>query len=182
MIEKHGIWIASILFLFHIPIRIGLIKAGISDVFGINTSDSLFIRNVWFDAIPFMLVGLWLRKNQDRIRISPKNPMLPLIAIGAMIISIGEYFLTVLILDGNLMSSVLYFGTIASVISAFIWAILCPEGVNSRIGKWIVYIGKNLSITVYFVHVIVGTYLEYYVSRIGGRNKFSMSFFRYLLL
>ncbi|MCI8288049.1 MAG: acyltransferase [Lachnospiraceae bacterium] len=174
--EKYGIWIALILFLFHIPIRIALIKAGISDIFGINTSDSLFVRNVWFDAIPFMLIGIWLRKNQERIFFS-KNRTLLLIAIGAMAVSIGEYFLTVLFLNGNSINSVLYFGTIVSVISAFIWAILFPEGVNGKIGKGFVYVGKNLSMTVYFVHVIVGTYLEYCFSKIGGVQQAINIFF-----
>lgn len=77
--EKYGIGIATTL--FHIPIRIALIKAGISDIFGINISDSLFVRNVWFDAIPFMLVGLWLRINQERIQIFSKKHILPFIAI-----------------------------------------------------------------------------------------------------
>lgn len=167
-LERYGIWIAMILFLFHIPIRIALVKTGVSDVFGINTSDSLFVRNVWFDAIPFMLVGLWLRKNQERIQIFSKKCMLPLVAVGAMAVSIGEYFLTVAILNGISMRSVLYFGTIVSVISAFTWAVVCPEGVSGRIGKGIEYVGKNLSMIVYFVHVIVGTYLEHYVNKIGG--------------
>lgn len=170
LFEKYGIWIATILFLFHIPIRIALIKAGISDVFGINTSESLFVRNVWFDAIPFMLVGLWLRKKQEKIRISSKNRLLPFISISAMVVSIGEYFLTVAILNGSPMSSVLYIGTIISVISAFGWAILCPGGVAGGIGKGVEYIGKNLSMTIYFLHVIVGTYLEHYVNKIGGVN------------
>lgn len=80
----------------------------------------------------------------------------------------------------------MYFGTIISVVSAFVWAICNPDGLKNRIGKLIEYIGKNLSMIVYFIHVIVATYLQYFVSEIvlrgGGEAQFVQTLFPVIVI
>ena len=170
-IENHGIWIAVLLFFVHIPVRILLLKAGFTEFLGEQVADSAFVRNVWFDALPFMFTGIWLRANGVPEIIANRSNRLPIVSAATLAVSIGELYITRSFLGGVRVNSVLYFGTIFSVLSAFIWGICNPEGMKGRIGKCIEYIGKNLSMTVYFIHVIVATYSQEIINKIGGMER-----------
>ena len=162
-IEKQGIWIATSLFIIHIPVRILLLKTGFTELLGESVAESAFVRNVWTDALPFMFIGIWLRVNEVPERIAQKKKWLLIVSLLSLIVSVGEYYLTSAFLGVIKVNSVLYIGTIISVISAFVWAICYPDGLSGWISKAIEYIGKNLSMTVYFIHVIVATYLQHFV-------------------
>ena len=164
-IEKHGLWFAGALLLFHIPVRFLLAKNGVHQLFWVNVSESMFVRNVWFDALPFMLIGLCIRTHCIKIR---NYRILPTVSVTAILVSIAEMYLTNLALGDNPISSVLYIGTIISVVSAFVWAVLNKTETLNLFQKPLEYIGKNLSMIVFFIHVIVGTYLKPYVNKIGG--------------
>lgn len=166
-IEKNSFCFASILLLFHIPVRIVLIKCNVHQLLGVDTSESLFVRNVWFDAIPFMLLGLGIRTQGIKIK---KYSVLPILSFIALMISVVEMFLTKDFLGDTQISSVLYFGTIIAVVSAFLWAILNTKETLNSFQKLFEYIGKHLSMIVYFIHVIVGTWLQYLCGgKFGGR-------------
>ena len=163
VVEKYGVLIAIVLFLFHVIVRIILLKYGITQILGMDVGASAFVRNVWFDAIPFMSIGLWLRKSGIPDRVMRISKWLPMVSVLALVISVIEYYVTTLFLGEVAVSSVLYFGTIVSVIAAFIWAVCNPGGVASGFGKAMGYIGKNLSMIVYFIFVIVASYLQFIV-------------------
>ena len=136
---------------------------------GVKLLETMSVRNVWLDAIPFMLLGLGIHKNQDKM-IFKKNVVrfLPILSLMAILVSVGEFFLTCWIMQEQRIGSVLYIGTILSVNFAFLWAIKNPEGIRNPLGKGLEFIGKNLSMTIYFIHVIVGTYIEQMIQKIGG--------------
>lgn len=183
VIEKKGIWIATILFILHILGRAILVWSGETEFLGVGLSETVVVRNVWFDAIPFMLVGLSIRVNQEKIHIfmAKYNFKFYYFVIG-LLVSIGEFYLTKAI--GLELNSVLYFGTIAAVVYAFIWATENPYGLTKNwIGHCFNHIGKNESMLVYFLHYYIGEYLFFFVKKIGGNvEQLSIYFFPALVL
>ncbi len=161
-VEKNGIILSILLFAFHIPIRVILIKLNVHQLFGMMTAQTSFVRNVWFDAIPFMLIGLGIRAKDISVK---KISLLPFITIFATLMSVSEMFLTNRFLGYDRISSVLYCGTIVAVVSAFLWAISNNrESLNPLLIAF-EYIGKHLSMIVYFIHVIVANYIQRLILR-----------------
>lgn len=99
-IEKHGIWIAAIMFVLHIPVRILLLKAGFTELLGETVADSTFVRNVWVDALPFMFTGIWLRVNKVSERFALRSKRLLIVSVVALAVSVCEFFVTKAFLDG----------------------------------------------------------------------------------
>ena len=87
-LTKYAHIIAVLLFLVHIPVRLYIIKTGIDTLGSVSLIESYAVRNTWLDAIPFLLIGVSIRKNADAINVS--HPIV--ISIFAMIIGIGEFF------------------------------------------------------------------------------------------
>lgn len=175
-IEKYGLWIAGALLFFHIPVRLVLAKSGIQQILGVSIIENIVVRNVWFDAFPFMLIGFCIRTHNISIQ---KYRLLPLISVVAMFVSVAEMYLTRCLLgDEQQLSSVLYVGIIISVVSAFVWAI---SNTNDRLNPFqtfLEYIGKYLSMIVYFINIIVRTYLEPLLSAVAeGRASIVQQLF-----
>lgn len=170
-IEKYGFWLAGALLVFLIPVRVILAKNGVHQLFGVNISESFFVRNVWFDALPFMLIGLNIRTHNSRVH---NYKLLPIVSIAALLISIVEMYLLKSVMCNNQISAVLYAGTIISVVTAFLWAVSNTKEMIHVLQKQLEYIGKSLSIIVYFIHVIVGTYLQ---NKLGGGASLVQAFF-----
>lgn len=85
------IWvIVIILFSFHIPVRLIMLKIGISTISSFDLTSTYIVRNVWFDAIPFMLVGYYLHKNYKKQIFS--NKILLLVSFVSLLVSIIEAF------------------------------------------------------------------------------------------
>ncbi len=152
-IAKYGHIIAVALFAIHIPVRMVLIKYGILSVGEMLLSTSASVRNVWFNALPFMLLGISIRNGKLKVSGSKK-----LIYIGgiALAISVFESFLINRIMAPENVSCVLYFGTIVAVVSFFIYSVYTPQGINNHLLE---YIGDKLSMIIYFIHPLVGFYI-----------------------
>lgn len=71
-IDKYGYVIAAMLFAVHIPVRMILIKSGIMTIGEMSLNASASVRNAWFDALPFMFIGISIRKSGVKIN-KPKN-------------------------------------------------------------------------------------------------------------
>ena len=63
IIRKCSKNLAIALFCVHVIVRWILITNGISQVGGINLYATYCVRNVWFDALPFILLGYDMHKN-----------------------------------------------------------------------------------------------------------------------
>lgn len=143
--------IAVLLFLTHIPVRMYLVKAGMVTLGPISLIESYAVRNTWLDAIPFLLIGLSIKKHYQKINIS--HPMV--ISAFALIIAIGERFYNSKMIEPHITHDVLYFGIIIAVVTSFICAVNNNEEEN-----WLARIGCRYSMIIYFLHPIVGWILQ----------------------
>ena len=101
-----------------------------------------------FRALPFFLLGIWLRKHEEIVR----NCALPTwmyaaIALLGQIVAVAEWRLFGV--------AQFYLGSYLTVAAIFAWAIRDPEG------GWrpIVFIGRRLSLLVYILHIAVRDFL-----------------------
>jgi surface polysaccharide O-acyltransferase-like enzyme len=157
-IIKYSLPVAIILFAIHIPVRFILINSGITGMGLVSIYESAIVRNVWTDGLPFMLIGIHIHyiiaKGSSAIIKKNQSKSLLIIAFSFLIISVLEGIVTKIYYPD--VSCVLYIGTIISCASFFSYAIVNPEITN----KYLAYIGKNLSMLVYFLHPIVGRYVN----------------------
>lgn len=156
-IFRHGYAIAAVLFVVHIPVRMILIKSGLMSVGEMPLTASAAVRNVWFYALPFMFIGISIRKKGLKI-CNPRQCIY--IGLIAVAISIVESFLTIQIMLPESVSCVLYLGTIVAAVSFFIYCVNLPQGMKNQFLK---YIGDKLSMIIFFIHPLVG----FYILRIG---------------
>lgn len=149
--------------MIHIFIRPIFILCGLGEVGLIDLRETYVVRNVYFDAIPFILVGfsIHMRKNQylqsvdSGKKISSQHYLK--VAVFWGLISIIESFAVSAIVPS--MNCVLYVGTIISEVALFEFCIVHPT-VNGILGKMIAKYGQGCSMITYFIHPIVGGAVE----------------------
>lgn len=139
--------IAVLLFIVHIPVRMYAIKTGIGTLGSFSLSESYAVRNTWLDAIPFLLIGISIRKNYQSIKVN--HPIT--ISVFALCIGVGEQFYNAKMIEPYITHDVLYFGIIIAVVMAFILAVN-DNGKDS----WVARIGCRYSMAIYFFHPLVG--------------------------
>ncbi|MCI8599032.1 MAG: hypothetical protein HFJ10_11450 [Lachnospiraceae bacterium] len=155
LLEKYSLTISILLFFVHIPIRILIVKLGITSVWGMDTGQTAIVRNTLFDALPFMLLGVWLKGNKEKIKLH--NYQLIFIAMTGIVVSVFESYITEWFVRPYKIGCVLYVGTIVADLALFIYAI--NNGSKAGRGFW-EYIGEHLSMTIYFIHPLVGKYIR----------------------
>lgn len=102
-----------------------------------------------FRALPFFLLGIWIRRNEAVIRkLELSAWTYAAVAFAGAVAAAVEYRLF-----GN---SQFYLGNYLTAIALFAWAIRHPEGG----WKPMVFIGRRLSLLVYVLHVAVWQYLS----------------------
>lgn len=143
---RFAIPIAAALLFAHIFLRAAVIKLGVTGIGAFSFLASYSVRNTWFDAIPFMLIGMAIRKDR---KILIQRPAIAITA--ALALSIVESLVLKYVLGLGEMGTVLYVGTVLAVTIAMIYATShCGhEDILSQIGE-------KLSMLVYFLHPIVG--------------------------
>ena len=101
-----------------------------------------------FRALPFFLLGIWLRRHEGAVRhCALPNFAFVITAIIGGLLSVVEWRIFGI--------SQFYLGSYLMVASMFAWAIRNPEG-----GWWLLtYIGRNLSLLVYVLHIAVLSFL-----------------------
>lgn len=140
-----GVWkksvICILMFCFTIMSEI-LPKIGIKVMVSNIVVYNIFI----FRALPFYLLGIWLRENDERlvelICKTNRKKIYSFIIIGFMI-SIVERVIFV--------ESQFYVGTYIAIILIFLICMAYPQGYNTKIQ----YIGKELSMYVYIIHISI---------------------------
>lgn len=106
--------------------------------------NAMLFRNCLFYGLPFVIIGIWIKKNQEKLskKISNKTCIIGSI-IGEVIVAI-EYLITKTSLD-------IYIGTIISSFFVFIFSIKNP---NKYFSKILEYIGEKLSMLMYILHIL----------------------------
>ena len=155
ILEKYSLVISCFLFLVHIPVRILIVKLGITDIWGMDTAQTAIVRNTLFDALPFMLLGVWLKGNAEKVKLSDTS--LIAIALTGIVISIFESYITEWLVSPYTVGCVLYFGTITADFCLFLYAI---NNASVLRGGILEHIGERLSMIIYFIHPLVGKYIQ----------------------
>ena len=160
--------IFSVLFVIHLVIRPLLFRYTNFDLWEIGLGDSEVVRNLWFDTIPFLLMGMRIHQKD----INSHNKHLAALTIIGITLSICEAFFINIYTNNNL-RCVCYMGTIIASFSLVVYAINNPvirSGFFKK-GGLLHYIGSELSTIVFFIHPIVIYYVsKYIISNIS--NKF----------
>ncbi len=108
-----------------------------------------------FRALPFFLIGIWIRRNEASIRkLELPAWTYAAFAFAGAAVAAAEYKLF-----GN---SQFYLGNYLTAISLFAWAIHHP------VGGWkpMVFIGRRLSLLVYVLHIAVWQFLTILLRRL----------------
>lgn len=159
ILRKHSIIVASLLLIVHVFVRWIIILLGIIKLGDIDLLASYSVRNVWFDALPFMIIGYGFHQKQQKYIEKLQSAILIMTTIIGIIIAIFESFI-LKSLNQNV-ECVLYIGIIISVISLFLLSIKNPMYGQGSIWE---HIGANLSLITYLIHVeiesIIGNFAE----------------------
>jgi len=145
-------WTIPVLLGIHMILGNGLI------LFGIEVS-KLYYRNFLLFGLPFLLLGVWLRRNQEWVlgKISTKTAIVFMVT--GPLLSIAEWFVF-----GR---RELFFGSVLFVIGGFVYALHKPEAKHNSV---ITVIGEKYSLFVYIVHVSLISVLDRFAYKLlpGG--------------
>ena len=137
---NHFNWYHKIFWLIPVLIGIHMVMGNILTLFGM-AAGKLYYRNFLFFGLPFLLLGIWIRRNREKLlaRLSLKGCYVGM-AAGALF-SVAEWFVF-----GR---QEMFFGSILFVIAAFVCALHKPE---MKKNSFITTIGDKYSLFVYIVH------------------------------
>lgn len=125
-----------------------------------------------FRALPFFLLGYMARVQEEKLRALRINNA---VLLGAMIagcmIACAEW-----VLVGK--SCQFYLGSYLTVFAMFIWAIKNPEANCPPLR----YIGRNLSLYVYVLHIAIGKICDLYMSKKGMTQSMPYALLRPLIV
>ena len=135
------LWIAVPLLAVHVVVRT------VNRALWPTTYDVTYYRSFLLYAIPFMLLGILLAKYRETLirRFSSRSAIV--LAATGCCLQFAEYALTRQSLD-------FYFGSILYAASLFLLALKNPEMGDGGIGNIFRFIGQNLSMQIYLVHML----------------------------
>lgn len=123
-------------------LEIHIVLMAFSHISGLNWDMTIF-RNVWFYGFPFMVLGYWMKKKQNRILESINTPSFILIAaIGSVLILIERFSI------GNLQ---IFNGSLLVLFAIFMLAVKYP-GMPDK--NYLVLLGAKYSTDIYIYHWI----------------------------
>ena len=153
LLYDRAVEISILLFSVHIFVRFILVGLGVTSIGPISLNDTYVVRNVYFDAIPFMLLGF---KMHDGLRLKTDKELLWMVLFGAL--SILESLLAMSLFPNT--NCVLYVGTILAEFFAFKYCIKSHSTSENLFWNAVVYFGTNCSMIAYFIHPMVGTLIK----------------------
>ena len=110
--------------------------------------ENMYYRNFLFMGLPFFTLGYLVRDKQDEISEMFSNSFLILSIIGMALL---------VILESSIVGTCdLYIGTIFLSLAIFIWSVKNPQKLKLKISSWI---GANLYSYMYFLHILIYSYL-----------------------
>ena len=145
--EKIFCYLAPIVLVLHVIIRF-LIKNQ-------EFYNYAYFRNFLVFGLPFILMGVFIRQNNEKIKNMFSNKICILGIIIGEAIMVVEWLITKTALD-------IYIGTIIYSFFIFVFAVKNP---NKYINEKIEFIGKNLSMYVYIIHVLAIDFSVTYICK-----------------
>ncbi len=147
-----------------IPVLLGvhMILGNVLILFGVEVS-KLYYRNFLFFGLPFLLFGVWLRRNQARVMEKLPVKATAGFMLAGPLLSIAEWFVF-----GR---RELFFGSIVFVLGAFVYALHRPE---AKQNSFITVIGEKYSLFVYIVHVSLISVLDRVAYKILPGGAFTL--------
>lgn len=133
--------VAALLLVLHIVVR------ALNKMIWPDTYDVTYYRSFLLYAIPFMILGVCLAKHRKTVVHKLTTRSLILLALFGCALQFAEYALTHQSLD-------FYFGSILYATSVFLLALKYPEIGKSGVASVLRYIGQNLSMFIYLVHIL----------------------------
>lgn len=136
---RRALWLAPVLLCLHVLSRT-YIKAQ-----GFEWYDAAYFRSFILYSVPFILAGYWVSVSRQYILRQKHDWPLLLVAIVGGSLQFVEFTLFKQSLD-------FYFGTILYSLALFALAIRHP---HTKVSRAINYIGEQLSMPIYIIHVFV---------------------------
>lgn len=132
------------------------------------TIEKMYYRNFLFFGLPFLLLGTWIRRNQEKLCsvFTEKNCVVGMVS--GTVLSVAEWFLF-----GR---RELFFGSILFVLSAFIYAIHRPQVKQKSV---LTLIGDKYSLFIYIVHYSLMIVLDRVVGKILSKAAFLEKIYAY---
>lgn len=127
----------------------------------------LLFRNALVYGLPFVLIGMYIRENQDNLLKKITNKKCLIGMFTGEIIVIIEYLITKTSLD-------IYIGTIITSYFIFLFAINNP---NKYFSKTLKYIGEKLSMLIYIFHILT---IELVTKMATNLNIYDIYIFKWL--
>lgn len=155
---NHFDWYKKIFWCIPFLLGVHMILANVLILFGIEVS-KLYYRNFLLFGLPFLLLGVWLRRNQVQVLEKISTGTTIILMVAGPLLSIAEWFVF-----GR---RELFFGSILFVIGAFVYALHKPEAKQKSV---ITVIGEKYSLFVYIVHVSLISVLDRFAYKLlpGG--------------
>lgn len=137
---NHFNWYEKVFWMIPVLIGVHMVMGNVLALFGM-AANKLYYRNFLFFGLPFLLLGIWLRRNQEMLckRFSEKVCMAGMLT--GTVLSVAEWFIF-----GR---QELFFGSILFVMGAFVYALHKPE---AKQNSFITAIGDKYSLFIYVVH------------------------------
>lgn len=137
---NHFDWYKKVFWLIPVLIGVHMVLGNVLTLFGMAAS-KLYYRNFLFFGLPFLLLGVWMRRNQEKICASLTMRVCQICMITGTLLSVAEWFVF-----GR---QEMFFGSILFVVGAFVYALHKPE---AKQNSFITTIGDKYSLFVYIVH------------------------------
>lgn len=137
---NHFDWYCKVFWLIPVLIGVHLIMGNILTLFGMAAS-KLYYRNFLFFGLPFLLLGVWIRRNQAWILSRFNTGLCTAGMVTGTFLSVAEWFIF-----GR---QEMFFGSILFVSGAFAYALHKPE---AKKNSFITIIGDKYSLFIYIVH------------------------------
>lgn len=139
-IINHFNWYHKVFWLVPVLIGVHMVMGNILTLFGMAVN-KLYYRNFLLFGLPFLLLGIWIRRNQEKLLgyFSGRGCLLCM-ATGT-VLSVVEW-----LVFGR---QEMFFGSILFVTGAFVYALHKPK---AKQGSFITTIGDKYSLFVYIVH------------------------------
>ena len=139
-VVNHFNWYSKVFWCIPLLLGAHIIMGNLLTLFGIEVS-KLYYRNFLFYGLPFLLLGVWLRRNQERVLKKLSVNAASVFMVAGAVVSVAEWFVF-----GR---RELFVGSILFVVGGFVYALHKPD---AKKNSPVTVIGERYSLFIYIVH------------------------------
>ena len=133
-------WYQKVFWLIPVLLGVHMVMGNVLTLFGM-AANKMYYRNFLFFGLPFLMLGVWIHRNQEKICASLTMRVCQICMITGTLLSVAEWFVF-----GR---QEMFFGSILFVIGAFVYALHKPEAKQK---SFFTTIGDKYSLFVYIVY------------------------------